>query len=142
MKQVRMNRLPDGDRERVAVYVSDEIRASVGDYIPHAKPMDATELHLAAATMALRLIQLSNVEGHGGAYIPEEETEYLLPTIIITRGMPEHRRRRVLAHEIANHLMRTRVAPDLYHVDEVICFGQDNRVVRHQIAQHVEQLMD
>jgi hypothetical protein len=90
--------------------------------------------------MTLKLIEAMPTNGEGGAYIAAEEAEAMVATIALSKT--SRKRAKVLAHELANHLMRTKVAPVLYGADEVICTDQNNRAVRHEIARRVEELAE
>lgn len=142
MTRRTMTRLPAEEKSRAVEWMAGEIRKA-GEFEPGQRYGNALELHRAAVAATLKLIELASVEEDAGVYIPEEEMATLVPLVLLGKGRTAagctgRRRARVLAHEHANHLMRTHVAPRLYGVEEVVCTAQDNRTERHRMACRVE----
>ncbi len=132
------------DVPEVIEYCVREIR-NRGD-IPAERPPNQNELHKSAVAMMVHLVEVQerirygvdDPQAEAELYQNADELASTLGTIMVQAGTSEKRKGRTKIHELATHLQRTRVAQDVYGVDQVLCNVLDGRKVRHYIARRVE----
>ena len=145
------------DEGKVAHFCASEIRREfyrqaereedVKDYFDRDpdRPLNANELHMALVSMTLVLVERTKGTGDcsevDAFYTAEEESTRHGASVSMTRGLSKFRKRKALAHEMAQHLQRARVAPALYGAERVVCNALDGRAIRHNVSTAVEDLV-
>lgn len=127
--EVVLRRLSLDDRRYVARKVGEEIvrRAQL-------EHKNALDIHKALVHFNVVLARAMSDDFNGAEYLPDADAESFLSTILVGIHTRDPRYVRALTHELAHHLQRVWVAPNLYDAEKVLCFDQDGGTVRHHIS--------
>ena len=168
----------DRDMDKVADYCAQEIRRASRQFIDSTygtntastidpnKPLNAAELHRAAVTLQLKMLEVmqdpeqeledwiearemerenevekwlrQNPLPDDAVYASAEENGLKQDTIFFREEQSKRTRKRSYKHEMAHHIQRHRVASALYDAETVVCNERNGFRVRHEISKRVE----
>ncbi|WP_395140331.1 hypothetical protein [Armatimonas sp.] len=134
--------LDEEEKEEVVIWMVQRIRSQAR--LPAGRLPTTWEMQRAAAVMMCLIVEVDvGSDEDGAGWISQEEIATALDLILITPTRSQRRYVRKIAHELAQHLMITEVAAEVFWAAEVRIEGNgwDNERERHKLALKVEELV-
>lgn len=133
MRVVWLEKLSEED----ALWIADEVNREL-TRIARTRGCGERAMRRAAARLKLIIKEFSSSDGPNSVYWPGPQPGDPA-TIYLNTSRAWRLRGRILAHEIAHHLLQAWVAQALYGADWVMVDGDAPRT-RHKLARYVERL--